>query len=343
GKTAVVETFLAQLSPPQDLFIAQGQCVEHYGAGEVYLPVLEALGRLGREPRHQEVIAVLAQYAPTWLAQLPALANVSEREGLQRILMGATRERMLRELTDALEVLAIRQPIVIVLEDLHWSDHSTAEFIAYLAQRRGPARLLLIGTYRPADLQARAHPLKGVVQELQARGRCEELRLKTLRETEIDTYVGKRFGEGTFPATLAELIHQRTGGNPLFMVNMIEHFLREGVVAEADGRWRVCQDVKTAEVGVPDNLRHLIEKQLERLEVEEQRVLAIGSVVGMEFAAAAVAATLEQEIEEVEKRCAGLAAKGQFVRAAGVEEWPDGTIAGRYSFIHALYQNVVYE
>src|SRR5262249_43295597 len=53
--------------------------------------------------------------------------------------------------------------------------------------------------------------------------------------------------------------------------------------------------------------------------------------------------TLEQEIEEVEKRCAGLAAKGQFVRAAGVEEWPDGTIAGRYSFIHALYQNVVYE
>src|SRR5262245_32775984 len=184
-----------------------------------------ALGRLGREPRHREVTAVLAQYAPTWLAQLPALANLSEREGLQRILMGATRERMLRELTDALEVLAIRQPIVIVLEDLHWSDHSTAEFIAYLAQRRGPARLLLIGTYRPADLQARAHPLKGVVQELQARGRCEELRLKTLRETEIDTYVGKRFGEGTFPATLAELIHQRTGGNPLFMVNMIEHFL----------------------------------------------------------------------------------------------------------------------
>jgi class 3 adenylate cyclase/predicted ATPase len=345
GKTTVVEAFLAQHSRSliPSFLIAQGQCVEHYGAGEAYLPVLEALGRLGREPGHHQVIAILAQYAPTWLAQLPALANLSEREDLQRTLMGATRERMLRELTDALEALATHHPVVIVLEDLHWSDHSTVELVAYLAQRRGPARLLLIGTYRPVDIQTSAHPLKGVVQELQARGRCEELRLEVLRKTEVGTYIQERFGDSSLPTTLAGLIHQRTGGNPLFMVNMIEHFLHEGVIAEADGRWRVCQDVSTAEVGVPDNLRRLIEKQLERLDVEEQRVLAVGSVAGMEFAVATVAAALAQEIEEVEKQCAGLAAKGQFIRAVGVEEWPDGTIAGRYSFIHALYQNVVYE
>ena len=178
----------------------------------VSYPYLEALGRLGRAPGHHHIIAVLAQYAPTWLAQLPALANLSEREGLQRTLMGATRERMLRELTDALEVLATHNPVVIVLEDLHWSDHSTVELIAYLAQRRGPARLLLIGTYRPVDIQTSTNPLKGVVQELQARGRCEELRLEVLRETEIDTYVRQRFGESAFPTTLAGLsINARAG------------------------------------------------------------------------------------------------------------------------------------
>ena len=347
GKTTVVDAFLEQLAPSQDLWITQGQCIEHYGTGEAYLPVLEALSRLGRERSREEVVAILAQYAPTWLAQLLALVNLHEREGLQRALLGATQERMLRELTDALEVLTVRHPLVMVLEDLHWSDHATVELIAYLAQRRGPVRLFLIGTYRPVDVLASGHPLKGVVQELQARGRCEEVRLPLLQEHEVRAYVRGRFAkeaQETVPLqSLATLLHQRTGGNPLFMVDIVEHLLHEGLIAEEDGQWQMRQDITTAEVGVPDSLRQLIEKQFERLSLEEQHVLEAASIAGAEFAAAAVAAALEQTVEGVEEWCADLATKGQFVRATGVEEWPDGTISGRYSFLHALYQQVIYE
>src|SRR5262249_42502859 len=143
--------------------------------------------------------------------------------------------------------------------------------------------------------------------------------------------------------TLALLLHQRTGGNPLFMVDMAEPLLHEVFVAEEDGRGQMRGHITATEVGVPDSLRQLIEKQFERLSPKEQQVVEAASVAGAEFAAAAVAAALEQAVEGVEEGCAGLAAKGQFVRAAGVEEWPDGTISGRYSFLHALYQQVIYE
>ena len=75
GKTTVVETFLGQVAGEEELWIGQGQCMEHYGAGEAYLPVLEALGRLCREADGKEVIALLRQQAPTWLVQMPALLS----------------------------------------------------------------------------------------------------------------------------------------------------------------------------------------------------------------------------------------------------------------------------
>src|SRR5207244_2904551 len=81
-----------------------------------------------------------------------------------------------------------------------------------------------------------------------------------------------------------------------------------------------------------------------RLSPEDWRVvLEVASVAGAEFSAAAVAAGSEAEVAEVEERCAGLARREQFLRATGVSEWPDGTVAARYGFIHALYQEVLYE
>jgi DNA-binding winged helix-turn-helix (wHTH) protein len=97
GKTTVVEAFL--------MGIGRGQCVEHYGVGEAYLPVLEALGRLCREVNGKEVLALLRHQAPSWLVQMPALLSPAELEELQRRTAGVTRERMLRELAEALEVL----------------------------------------------------------------------------------------------------------------------------------------------------------------------------------------------------------------------------------------------
>src|SRR5437867_5193520 len=105
GKTALVDAFLAQVGDADGVHIGRGQCVEQYGATEPYLPVLEALGRMGREPGGEALVRILKQYAPTWLAQLPALLTDAELEAVQRRVQGTTRDRMLRELIEAIDAL----------------------------------------------------------------------------------------------------------------------------------------------------------------------------------------------------------------------------------------------
>jgi predicted ATPase len=83
GKTALVDTLVAQVAAGEDLSVGHGQCVESYGAGEPYLPVLEALGRLCRGPHGTRLVSVLRQHAPSWLVQMPALLPPAEWEALQ--------------------------------------------------------------------------------------------------------------------------------------------------------------------------------------------------------------------------------------------------------------------
>ena len=113
----------------------RGQCIEHYGTGEPYLPLLDALGRLCREPDGQRMRAILAQYAPTWMVQMPSLLTTDEVTALQGKTAGATRVRMLRELAEAIETVTAERPLVLWLEDLHWSDCHPG-LVSLLARRR---------------------------------------------------------------------------------------------------------------------------------------------------------------------------------------------------------------
>ena len=149
GKTALVDSFVAYLTATEHVWVGHGQCIDHYGVGEAYLPILEALARLCRGAEADYLVMLLRQYAPSWLVQMPGLLSPAERETLGRSLSGVTQARMLRELAEALEVLTARRPLVLVLEDLHWSDPSTLAFLTYVARRRDRARLLVLGTYRP--------------------------------------------------------------------------------------------------------------------------------------------------------------------------------------------------
>jgi predicted ATPase len=142
---------------------------------------------------------------------------------------------------------------------------------------------------------------------------------------------------------LARVLSRRTDGHPLFMVQTVEAWLQQGWVADVDGQWLVTAAPEEVAAGVPESLRQMIELQLDAYGPEDQRLLAAASVEGPEFSAAAVAAGMETVVAEVEERCAVLARRGQLVQARGLEEWPDGTIAGRYGFLHALYQQVVYD
>jgi predicted ATPase/DNA-binding winged helix-turn-helix (wHTH) protein len=345
GKSAVVNAFLGQLALRDDLWVAQGQCLEQYSAGEAYLPVLTAFGQLCRELEGERVKEILGRYAPTWLAQLPTLLSTAELDALQHRVVGATQERMLREMAEAIEELTLDRGVILWIDDLQWSDYSTLDLRTALARRARPARLLVLGVYRPVDVIVQDHPLKVVKQDLQVHGQCEELALELLAETAVQEYFTVRFAhhaELSAPLQdLARLIHRRTQGNPLFVVSVADELVRQEMIVERQGQWEVAQ--KMEEIGVPAGIRQFIEQQVEQLGADLQRVLEAASVAGMEFSAAAVAAGGEAEVEEVETKCEALVRRRQCFQTDGPGEWPDGTVAARYRFIHALYQQVVYE
>src|SRR5439155_6208641 len=224
GKTVLIEAFLSEVrrqeetqkakiedsspapnpqSPTPEVSLGWGQCIEQFGEGEAYLPILTALGQLGRSTVGPQMIEVLKQYAPSWLVHLPALAPTAEFTELRHKTTGTTRPRMLRELAKALEVLTTvavgvtgRSPLLIlVLEDLHWSDPSTLEWLSFVAKRRAPARLMILSSYRPVEMLATEHPLRAVLRELRLHQQCQELSPALLTESEITTYLTQRVRE----------------------------------------------------------------------------------------------------------------------------------------------------
>jgi len=343
GKTTVLQAFLARLPADPDVLIATGACLEHYGVAEAYLPVLEALGRLLREPGAERARRLVETHAPSWLIQLPWLERAGDREALRRELFGVTKERMLREMAEALEILTATTPLVLVLEDLHWSDYSTLDLLAMIARRQEPARLLVLCSYRSVEVIVTGHPLRALIQEMRVRRLCEDVPVAFLHEEDAAAYLARRFPDNRFPSGLARAVHRRTDGNPLFMVRVVDELVTLGVLAEEQGHWRLAKPLTDIADAMPESLRQLIEKQVDRLEPEAQRLLEVASVLGNEFTAASVAVGLDAELPAVEDRCEALARQGQLLAASRLFVRPDGTKVARYHFTHSLYPQALVE
>jgi DNA-binding winged helix-turn-helix (wHTH) protein len=340
GKTSVVDTFLLQAERETGAWVARGQCLEHAGGAEAYLPVLDALGALARLPGHERLITVLRRFAPTWLAQLPAL--VEEREALQREIFGATPDRMLREIAEALEALTADTPLVLFLDDLHWSDDATLDFVGLMARRSQASRLLLIAAYRPVDVVLNRPALKTMKQELAAKGLCEEIPLDFLTSNDAAAFLEAGFPGHAFPPGLASLIHQRTDGNPLFMTNLLDYLAAQGLIGRIGQRWELTGSLETVATASPETLHRTIEAQLARLPPEEHGALEAASTCGIDFSAVAVAAGLGTTEEAAEACLDRLAHRGQFVRSLGLVELPAHAWSARYQFVHSLHQEVLY-
>jgi DNA-binding SARP family transcriptional activator/predicted ATPase len=337
GKTALAEAFAEAVDREGGSRAARGQCIDHRGAGEPFMPILEALGRLARGPGGERVVATLSEVAPTWLVQMPWLVPPDQLDAVGRRALGAGGERMLREMLEALDALTADAPLVLVLEDLHWADHSTLDLLEALAFRPDPARLMVIGTFRPGEAAIAGHPLAALSRDLRTRDLCVELRVEPLSEPAIAELLARRLPAGEEPASgLAATIRARTGGNCLFVKTLVDAWLDEGLLG-ADG----ASEELVADV--PESVRQLIEQMLLQLPDDDQEALMAASAVGTRFSTAAAAAATGSDPGDVEDRCAALSRRGAFVVSEGAETWPDGTVSTRFAFTHDLCREVLYE
>lgn len=334
GKSALIEFFLAGVATERGIRIARGQCLDHHGAGEPYLPMIDALTRMAGAPGGRDVRNILAGLAPGWLAQMPSLWTRAERNVFA--MRGLpTRDRLLRELTLAIEAICRRTPLVVHLEDVHWSDVSTLAWLAHVMRRLEPARLLILATMRPADPLGLKSGLDRLVGELALHGHCHEVGLAPLSVSAIERYLKDRLEEGAFGTRLSEVAERlfaRTGGNPLFLAGIVDRLAQPDTPA----------DLAEAMATIPTGVRRYIEHQIDELETADRDLLMAGSVVRREFAAAAVAAVLDTEVRLVEDALPRLSRSG-IIFLSGGTSWPDGTRTDLYSFRHDLYRELLYQ
>jgi DNA-binding winged helix-turn-helix (wHTH) protein/tetratricopeptide (TPR) repeat protein len=332
GKTTLVDHFVAQL---RDVAIGRGQCVEQYGDGEPYLPILDAIAELCRaDPTAAELLRTVA---PLWLLQLPWLTTAEERETLRRELAGARLDRMPRELGEFFDRYTEHRPLVLVTEDLQWSDHATIPAIDYVARRRGHGRLMWIGTFRVAEIMAQEHPLKAVRNELRLHALCDEIMLDAFSEEEVAAYIAQRAPSLAATESDVRALHQRTDGLPLFVAQLVGDLAARKSLTRSD----VSAATLLERMAIPENLDAIIDYYVARFTSEQRAVLEAAAVCGIEFSVDTVATVLGQDAASVAATCDMLARTHRWL--VPESEHPFEAAIPTYRFRHALFHQGLYE
>jgi DNA-binding winged helix-turn-helix (wHTH) protein/tetratricopeptide (TPR) repeat protein len=326
GKSTLLETFVRQSGAAG---IGQGQCVEQYGSGEPYLPVLQALGDLCRE--YSELGPLMRAAAPTWLLQIPWLVAESERGALARELVGISPERMVREFHELIVRFSEKRPLLFILEDLHWSDEATLRLMNHFARQRTPARVLWIGSFRLTQVIAEAHPLQALRQELRLHKLCEEIVLDPFSEAEVQEYLRGRAPPAQVPEAFIRRVHAHTDGLPLFVANVVDALL--GADAAFTGN---------SPLPVPEDLMGAVETRIGKLPAQAIALLEAAAVIGVEFRAGAVAEVIGRDLASVIEVCDQFAKQQYWLRHVGTVDLADGTLDATYAFKHAIYRHVFY-
>lgn len=334
GKSTLVERFVAA----SGAIVAFGQCIEHYGSSEPYMPVLEALNTLCRLVSGNALIQSMREVAPSWLLQMPWFVSDEDRHNLQREAAGATQDRMLREFGELVDRMPRNTPVLLVLEDLHWSDHATVQLLGYLAHRRGPAGLMVLGTFRATELVLEEHPLGSLRQQLRARRLSIEIDLESLSEVDTGALLAARFGHEA-PEAFVRSLHAHTAGLPLFVVNVIDELRNAGTLVCQAGLWHFPE---AAALPVPRDVHALIETQIARLPEEHQRILGAASVSGVEFLHGPLAQVLGIAAEHLQALLDDASRRVAWLRCTGARALDGDRISSRYAFTHTMYRQVLY-
>ena len=345
GKTALGAEVLRRARIKAGRFVfASGRCLEQFGSAEAYLPFLDAVGGLLHGRDGKSIATVLQTFAPAWCRQFPSVFRSADTlERLSRETIGATRERMLREMGDALEALSARSPVVLLLEDLHWADSASTDLLRLLGQRIHRQRFLVVGTFRQEDLELNRHALKNYKLEMQAHNQCEEIALDVLSSGQLVTYLDARCAPNDFPPELAELVERKTEGHPLFAASLVQFFIEHGYVAQTGDRWNLVRPLSEMDVDIPESVRSMIRKKIQSLPEDDLRTIQYASVEGAEFTLAVLGGLLDMDELLLEERLDRLSKIHRLVDACGEEELPDGSLTTRYRFAHVLYRNLLYE
>ncbi|ETW97930.1 MAG: hypothetical protein ETSY2_43645, partial [Candidatus Entotheonella gemina] len=340
GKTALVETFLARCEAEGHVQVARGQCVENRASEIPYLPLFDALEQLCQTAHGDVVRDVLHREAPMCLSVLPGVGDAEA--GTHHRVEGIAETQFFLELTRALEALSAQTPLILLLEDLHACDDATMTLLSFLTRRHKPARLVVIGVYRPEAVWWPSPLVLHRFQALQSLGLCVTLHLDRLcREDAVDV-AESRLG-GPVAETLATWLMNRTDGHPLCLEHVCRDLQQRGWLWQQGDRWVLKPEAEEAPLSIPLSLHHQITRQFASLPPGARQILKAASVAGQVFETATVAKRLKMTQEMVERSCQDMVDTTSLLVAMGLAPGRGMTVSGQYRFRYPFYRDIVAE
>ena len=332
GKTAVCEQLAAYVAIRGGRTLV-GHCYEEGSLSLPYLAFVEAMRTyvLARPP---EALKEELGSGATEVARI--VSEVRDRVQIEPRPSGDPEDdrwRLLQAVTSFLRNAATTQPILLILEDLHWADRGTLDLLVHLARNMLGARLLVIGTYRDVEVD-RAHPLSATLAELRRVGELHRVLLRGLTVDEVHRMI-KIIGGQEISWAFAEAIHRQTEGNPLFIQEVLRYVVEEGMVTRQGGRWQQTGDTPL-EMSIPEGLRDVIGRRLSRLGPEANRLLSIAAVIGRDFGLDTLRRISGLEEEPL------MQALEEALKVGVLEEQSRPGVI-RYRFAHAFFRQTLYE
>jgi len=249
---------------------------------------------------------------------------------------GPTSEEELWEVLDQLVAfIADERPLALVIEDLQWADEASLRLFAFLASRVPRRRVLLIGTYRPEEIQAepgaRTHALPGLLRNMSREDRFERIELPRLRREDVKTIVDRLYPAHSWSEDFPGLLFRETEGNPFFMVEILKLLASENVLEERDGKWALRTSVD--KISVPEKVFDVVMRRLGRLGPREREILERGAVEGDVFHSGTILRGIRIERMALLKTLQFLEQVHHLIHAAGPH----------YHFDHSKIREVLYE
>ena len=293
-----------------------------------YWPWVQAIRSYVRERDPEQLrsemgagAADIAEVVSDVRERLPGLPSAPQLEPEQ------ARFRLFDSITAFLKTASQRQPLVLVLDDLHWADQPSLMLLQFVARELGGARLLIIGNYRDMEL-SRQHPLAEALGELTRERLFQRVLLRGITQEDVERFIEMTSGNSA-PRGLVEAVHTQTEGNPLFVTEVVRLLVQEGELSAEQFR-----EGESWTIRIPEGVREVIGRRLNRLSQRCNEVLTVASIIGREF----TLAQLKPWVEEVsDDRLFEILEEALAARV--IEEFPQSM--GRYQFTHALIQETL--
>jgi tetratricopeptide (TPR) repeat protein len=333
GKTRL-STNLAHAVHADGATVLYGRCDEDLGVP--YQPWVQALGHLVKEAPQSVLDGHVERFRGDLARLVPPLGErVAELPPPRESDPETERYLLYAAIAGLLEQAGEHEPLLLILDDLHWADAPTLSLLRHVVSAGSTMRVMVLGTYRDSDL-SREHPLTALLADLHREQGVERIKLSGLDSEDVlalmEAAAGHELDEDG--RALAAEITRETAGNPFFAGEVLRHLTESGaIVQEEGGRWRVVGEV--AELGLPQSVREVVGRRVERLGPEARTALSAAAVIGRDFDLDLLLAVLELSEDRL------LDLLDEAVAASLLKESAERT--GRFTFTHGLVEHTLYE